>query len=390
MNALEKVIAGINAKYKKDVIQQGTGRIYVEKIPFSSPRANYMTYGGVPIGKSTEFFGPEGGGKTTSALDITAQAQKLARQQFDDECQTLQNQISELEEKNNKSDQKKIEKLKKEHSELLERGTRKCVYIDLEHTLDEEWAEKIGVDLDDLKLMRPDEETAEEVLQIVLDLIESGLVILLVIDSVPMLVGQNVYDEDMSKKSYGGVAGVLADFSKRVSPLISKHKTALLSINQIREDLQNPHNQYKTPGGSAWKHFHALRLYFRKGSFINNDNEEVPMRTQDPAGNVVDIHVVKTKVCKPDRRIGQYTIRYDIAIDVLSDTIFMAEKYNMVAKSSAWYSIIDPESGEILKNAQDEKLQFQGRAKLLEYLREDEDLFDEIYEAVNMKLAEVI
>lgn len=389
MNALEAAIQKINAKHKKELIQVGTSRIYVDKIPFGSPRANYMTYGGIPIGKSTEFFGPEGGGKTTSALDITAQAQKKANREHETSLSALRDELSDLEEKDNKSDQKKIQKLREELEKLTEQGPRRCVYIDLENTLDEEWAEKIGVDLDNLYLIRPDDETAEEILQMVLDLIESGMIILLVIDSIPMMIGQKVYEEDLSKKSYGGIADVLADFSKRVSSLISTTRTALLSINQIREDLQNPHNQYKTPGGSAWKHFHSMRLYFRKGSLIDTDNNEVPLRTADPAGNIVDIHLVKTKACKPDRRIGQYTIRYDIAVDVLSDTVFMALKYGFITQNKAWYYLVDQDTGEAIKSASGE-LKFNGRPALLEYLRYDgEEIFEEIYTAVNAKLAEV-
>jgi recombination protein RecA len=79
LNLLDKVVAELNKKYKSNIIQIGTERAYVEKIPFSSPRANYMTYGGIPKGKSTEFFGPEGGGKTTGALDVVGQAQKAAK-----------------------------------------------------------------------------------------------------------------------------------------------------------------------------------------------------------------------------------------------------------------------------------------------------------------------
>lgn len=387
---LDAVVAKLNQKYKKEVIKVGTSQIYVDKIHFSSPRANYMTYGGIPIGKSTEFFGPEGGGKTTSALDITAQAQKKARRDFDAELGALRNNLEALEAKNNKSDQKKIVALKKEVDDLEEIGPRRCVYIDLENTLDEDWAEKIGVDLDSLYLMRPDDETAEEILQMVIDLIESGMIILLVIDSIPMMIGQNVYDEDMSKKSYGGIAGALADFSKRVTAPLSGNKTALLSINQIREDLENPRNMYKTPGGAAWKHFHSLRLYFRKGSFINNANEEVPLRTADPSGNMVDIHVVKTKVCKPDRRVGQYTIRYDISIDVLNDTVFMAENYGFIHKSGSWFYLVDAETGKYIEDANGDDLKFQGMSNLKKYLREDEEIFQEIYDAVNEKLQEVV
>jgi recombination protein RecA len=386
-NALDAVIAKLNQQYKKEVVKKGTSQIYVDKIPFSSPRANYMTYGGVPIGKGTEFLGTEGGGKTTSALDITAQAQKKAKREYNKELGELRDEIDALEEKGNKSDAKRLDKLKKEYGTLNERGPRRCVYLDLENTLDEEWAEKIGVDLDELYLMKPDDETAEQVLQMVLDLIDSGMVLLLVIDSLPMLVSQKVFEEDLSKKQYGGIAGVVTDFCGKVSPMLSRNHTALVIINQIREDLNNPHNQFHTSGGRALRHFYSLRMFFRKGSFINEANEEVPLRTADPSGNMVDITIVKTKVCKPDRRVGQYTIRYDLAIDVVQDTVFMALNYKLIHKSGAWYSLVN-EDGEIIEDAEGE-LKFQGMPKLLAYLRDDDDMFDEIYDAVHAKMAEV-
>lgn len=390
MNALDKAIEKLNADYKKQIVRLGTEQIYVEKIPLSSPRANYMTYGGIPIGKGTEFFGPEGGGKTTSALDATAQAQKKARNDFGNELGALRTELETLEEKNNKSDQKRITKLRESIKELEERGPKRCIYVDLENTLDEEWAQKIGVDTDELYLMRPDAETAEEVLQMILDLLETGMVILLVIDSLPMLVSQKIYDENLDKKTYGGIADTVAAFCSKATPIINKFKTALIIINQIREDLQNPHNLYKTPGGRALKHWYSLRMYFRKGMFINKDNEELTMKAStEPAGNMVDIHIVKTKVCKPDRRVGQYTIKYNDAIDVLNDTVFMAIKYGFITKNGAWFYLVNQETGEVMTGADDAEIKFQGEAKLLDFLRSDDEIFDEIYEAVNAKLAEV-
>jgi recombination protein RecA len=388
MSVLDDVIAKMNAKYKKNIVQVGVSTIYVEKIPFSSPKVNYMTYGGIPIGKGTEFLGPEGGGKTTSALDITGQAQKKAQRDFDRMIGALRSELVTLEEKNNKSDQKKIETLKKDIKTLNEKGPRRCVYIDLENTLDEKWAEKIGVDLNSLLLMRPDDETAEEVLQMVLDMIDSGEIELLVIDSLPMLVSKRVFEESLDKKQYGGIAGVVTDFVGKVSPILNRAHTAFIIINQIRQNFDNPHDQFNTPGGQALRHFFSLRMFFRKGTFLNKDNEEVPLRTANPSGNIVDVTIVKTKICKPDRRIGQYTINYERAIDVLADTVFMAINYGFIMKSGTWYYLMDTSTGEILSD-NDGEVKFHGEAKLLEYLRNDEEIFDEIYDAVQTKLAEV-
>lgn len=386
MNPLDKVISEINKQYKTELVQKGTKMVYVEKIPFSSPRANYMTYGGIPIGKATEFFGPEGGGKTTSAIDIAAQAQKKAENDWSEAINQLRTEINELEEKGNKTDKKKIANLKAELEELQSNGPRQVVYVDAENTLDVEWAQLNGLNTDELILIRPQDHTAEQVLQMMLDLIDSGMVECMVLDSLPMLVSQNLYDENLEKKSYAGIAGPVTEFTRKVSPRLSKHRTALIIINQVRDNLDNPFDMFHTPGGRALRHLYALRLYFRKGSLLDEDNKEQPQRYAEPAGNIVDITVVKTKICKPDRRLGQYTLNYTTGIDVMNDTIDMAIKYNFIVQAGSWFQLINPDTGEILQDIAGEDLKFQGRAKLLEYLKDDEEMFEELYEAVTNKL----
>lgn len=121
---LEDVLRDVNKKFKADVCKQGMSFDAVRRIPFSSPRMNYMTYGGMPVGRIIEFAGEEGGGKTTTALDLVAGAQKM----FPD---------------------------------------KQVLYVDIERTLDAEWAQKLGVDIDSLILFSPDEQTAEEVFEAV-------------------------------------------------------------------------------------------------------------------------------------------------------------------------------------------------------------------------------
>lgn len=387
MNILDKVVADINKKYKSNIIQIGTERAYVEKIPFSSPRANYMTYGGIPKGKSTEFFGPEGGGKTTAALDVTGQAQKAAKIAWGKELGEVSAELDNLIAKNNKSDKDRIKKLQERQLKLETDGPRKAVYFDTENTLDEDWAQKNGVDTEALYLVRPDDQTAEQVLQMVLDIVDTGLVEILVIDSIPMLVSQQIFDQTLEKKSYGGIAGALTEFSRRISSKISRHHTALLSINQSRDDLANEYNLYNTPGGRAWKHLHALRIYCQKGMFLDDNNQEIATsKAQTPNGNKGNLKIIKTKVCKPDRLTGFHTINYSKGIDVMNDTVEMAVQYGFIVLAGSWYRIIDPSTGEIMTLGDNTELKFQGRPKLLAYLEEDTDLFEELYEAVNQKI----
>lgn len=386
MNALDKVISDLNKKYKTELVQKGTALVYSEKIPFTSPRANFVTYGGVPIGKSTEFLGPENGGKTTSALDIVGNAQKLALKTFKDRVDSLQAELNNLLEKDSKQAQKDASKVKAELDELKELGPKKVVYVDAENTLDEAWARKLGVDTDELYLIRPQDHTAEQVLQMIIDICNSGQVICLVLDSIPSLVSQKLYDKTMEDKSYAGISDAAAEFSRKISSVISKHHTALIMINQIRDNMQNPFDRFHTPGGRALKHLHALRLFFAKGSFFDEDNKELPKKAETPCGNLVDMTIVKTKVCKPDRRIGFYTLNYSTGIDVLNDTVDLAIKFDFIVQSGSWFSFINPETGEVMQDNSGDDLKFQGKASLLDFLRDDEDMFEELYEAITDKL----
>lgn len=382
MSNLDDVLRDINKQYKTELVMVGTSRLKSEKIPFSSPRINYMTYGGIPVGMITEVFGEENGGKTTTCLDLVKQAQIRATKLYYEKEDRLEGELSELRAKNNKSDQKKIQRLDSELEEHTSVGIRKVVYVDAENTLDEDWARTIGVDTYNLILVRPLDQTAEQVLQIILDLIKSGGVEMVILDSIPMLVPQLVYEEDLEKKSFGGVAGVLTDFCKRLPPLLTKHKTTFIGVNQKREDIGNPYNLYKTAGGRAWKHACALRLYMRKGSLLDSQGKEQKQSFGTPAGNQVDITIVKTKVSKPDRKIGYYTLNYTNGIDEVADTIEVAMMYDIIKQSGAYFYIMD-EDGEVMVDVEGKNIQFQGKSKLLEYLNEDEDMYAEIKERAN-------
>lgn len=388
MSDIFQVIDKLNKEYKTEFIKVGMELNEYDKIPFSSPRANYMTYGGIPLGKATEFFGPENGGKTTSALDIVGNAQKRAKRIYDEKVGKLKEEIEKFEQSDSKRAEKNLKKLQEQLSEVEAKGPRKVVYVDSENTLDEDWAELQGVDTGSLILIRPQDHTAEQVFQIMLDIIDTGEVECMVLDSIPMLVSQNLYEESMEKKSYGGIAGAAAEFARKVSGKIAKHNTALILINQVREDLANPYNVYKTPGGRALRHLYGLRLYVDRGSFIDENNKELRSNAENPFGNLVNMKIIKTKVCKPDRRVGYYTLHYNNGVDVLGDTVDVAMLQGFITQAGAWYYIMDPETGEIMRNSDDEELKFNGKATLLEFLRDDEDFFNELYEAVNKKLEE--
>ena len=347
----------------------GTDIIEVDKIPFSSPTANYMTYGGVPVGKVTEFFGGEGGGKTTSALDICANAQVKFAEVFDKQVAELEEQIEELNMKGTKDAAKKASRLQTELDEIIEKGEKLVVYVDTEQTLDTQWAKLLGVNTEKMILVRPQEQTAEQVLQIIIELIATGNVGLCVLDSIPCLVPQQIFEESLEKKAYGGISQPLSVFCSKVLPHLVQNQCAFIGINQIREDLSSMYNTISTPGGKAWKHACSLRLRFKKDTLLDMNNNELSSRAENPAGNKVAIEVVKTKVCKPDRRLGYYTLNYTDGVDVVNDTITLAIQYGYIKRNGGWFSICDENKEVIIQD--DKELKLQGIGRLNQYLKQD-------------------
>ena len=368
---LSSVINKINKEYGEEIIRVGTGRIFKDRIPFSSSRLNYITYGGIPLGKVTEFLGADGSGKTTTALDLAGQAQRLAESEYKSRLGEL---VKEIEGITAKAKRRQLE----EDLEALKRnGKRKVVYIDAENTLDEDWAVKNGVDIDELILMIPQEQSAEQVLQMIIDLTMTGEVILIVLDSLPMLVPQAVFENDMEKKSYGGIAGAMSVFCSKICSRLARNKTGLIIINQIRDDMKNPFNIFHTPGGRALKHIYSLRLAFRKGKFIGKDGEELTNAAEDPKGNIVDVVIVKTKICPPKRRVGGYNLKYDEGIDVLNDLIYLAIKFDIIIQAGAWFTIFG-----------NDDLKFQGKKRLTEYLEKNSPIVKDINNMVYEKIKE--
>lgn len=346
MSKLDVLIKEINKEYKEDIAFKGNDiEVYkYEKVPFSSPRLNYMLYGGLPMGRMIEFAGPEKSGKTTTALDMVKQCQLKFKK--------------EAKEKN-------IEE-------------RKVCFIDSENTFDVEWATKLGVNVDDLILIRPQEQYAEQIFDIMKAVVETGEVGLLVLDSVAQLVGKNAISEDIEKKQYGGIAMPLTKFCNIVVPLLGKYNCMCIMINQVREDLNSQYNEFITPGGRGFKHNCSVRLMFRQGSFIDANNKELTRGAENPAGNLVKVHIEKSKVCRSDRRAGFYTLKYLEGIDYISDTIDVLLQLGAINQRGAFFDLIDLETGEVIY---DEKI--QGKAALLSLLRNNPELFEKMQSQIS-------
>ena len=335
--SLEEAMREVNKKFKAPVCQVGLKFDDVRRIPFSSPRLNYMTYGGIPVGRIIEFAGEEGGGKTTTALDLVAHAQKM----FPDQ---------------------------------------QVLYVDVERTLDAEWAQKLGVDIDNLILFSPDEQTAEEIMEAIITIVSTGSISLCVLDSLAAMVSAQAYSKTIEDRTYGGISMALTLFSKEMIPVCARTGCTLIGINQVREDMNSTYGGTTTTGGRAWRHNCSVRMTFQKSDYLDDKGNSIPRASENPVGHLVKVALVKSKVCKLDRKVGFYTLKYLTGIDYVSDIIDLAIKAGIVNAAGAWYSILD-EEGNVAQN-EGTALKFQGRAKLHQFLSENTDWTEEINEQI--------
>lgn len=304
--SLDDIIKKINKDAGSDIVGYGIPKRDYIRIPFTSPRMNYCTYGGIPIGRLIEFYGEEHGGKTSSALDIVGNYQRM------------------------------------------ETGKR-VAYFDSENTLDVEWAAKLGVDVDDLILLQPESQSAEDILQYILEMMGTGEVGLVVLDSIAAMVSAQEMDKTVADKTYAGISMPLTVFGRKAEMLCHKYTATVIGINQIRDDLSAMYGgAIKTPGGRAWRHLCSVRMQFMRGAFIDEKGNEIKRSSESPAGNKVLMTMVKNKTCPANRRGGYYTLDYANGIDYLADLIEVALRYNLIVQKGAWFSVIDPDNGDIL------------------------------------------
>ena len=163
---------------------------------------------------------------------------------------------------------------------------------------------------------------------------------------------------------------------------MQKYQCTGIGINQLRDDLGAMWGgATKTPGGRAWKHYCCVRMQFSKGKYIDENGNDMTKSAESPAGNYVVMSMVKNKSCPPTRRTGFYTLNYDFGIDYLRDLVEVAIKYDVIQKKGAWFSIVDPETGELI-----EKL--QGQAQVYKYLedQENEDVLSMIEDFIDSKI----
>lgn len=333
MAEIDNLIAEVNKKYKTDIIRKASDLKGIEFIPYTSLMMNYLTRGGVPVGRIIELVGLPQSGKTTTALDIISNFQKKYTDKY-------------------------------------------CVYLDAENTIDKEWGETLGVDWSKVILIQPESEYGEELLDMLLDYIRSGKVGLAVLDSAPFIIPKAVQEKGLDEKSYGGNSALMKAFCDKAVPLCKKTECTFLMINQLRENIGNPYKPFKIPCGTAIAHACSQILWFTKGSLLDEKYKEVSSGYANPSGNLVSVKVEKNKVTKNDRRLQTYTLNYSTGVDEIKDTLDLAIMLGIISQAGAWYKAI-------LKDGKEQKMQgFNGVQEFyyndleeLEYLRK------QVYEA---------
>jgi recombination protein RecA len=297
--AIETAVSQIERAFGKGAIMRlgGDQVIQVETVSTGSLGLDIaLGVGGLPRGRIIEVYGPESSGKTTLALQTVAEAQKKG-------------------------------------------GV--CGFIDAEHALDPVYARKLGVNLDDLLVSQPD--NGEQALEIADTLVRSGSVDILVVDSVAALTPKAEIEGEMGESRPGLQARLMSQALRKLTGSISRTKTMVIFINQIRMKIGVMYGSPETTtGGNALKFYASVRLDIRRTSTLKDRDE--------PVGNQVRVKVVKNKVAPPFKQV-EFDIMFGEGISKMGELIDLGVKANVVEKSGAWFSYDSQRLGQGRENA---------------------------------------
>ena len=310
--ALETAIAQIERNYGKGAIMRLGDDIPVNVEAISTGSLSLdlaLGIGGVPRGRIVEIYGPESCGKTTLALHVVASAQKNGGE---------------------------------------------AAYIDVEHALEPAYARALGVDIDNLLISQPD--TGEQALEITEQLVRSGALDVVVIDSVAALLPRSELEGEMGESSVGVVARLMSQALRKLAGVVSKTGCIVIFINQLREKIGVMYgNPETTPGGRALKYFASVRIDMRRIETLKNGSEMIGNRTR--------AKVIKNKVAPPFKE-AEFDILYGQGISKVGEIIDLAVKLGLIDKAGAWFTV-----GE---------QRFQGRDNVKTYLQENPEVCDRL------------
>ena len=276
--------------------------------------------GGIPRGRIIEIYGPESSGKTTLAQHIVAECQKKG-------------------------------------------GI--AAFVDAEHALDPEYARNLGVNIEELLISQPD--TGEQALDITEELVRSGAVDIIVVDSVAALVPKAEIEGSMEDQQMGLQARLMSKALRKLTGIIGKTNTTVIFINQLRQKIGVMYgNPETTTGGNALKYYASVRMEIKRVEGLKGDGEDV--------GNHVRVRILKNKVAPPFRT-AEFDIIFGKGICKIGNILDVAVNLDIVKKSGSWFSFNEEKLG-------------QGRDKAKEYLAEHADILAEVEKLVREKLAE--